>query len=159
MQAVPPFPHPEERLTLCAAPDPTHGHMRYTRGMAFLLTMHARLVITITVVFLALAIWGLVAFLRGRPVAQRYRAGLWIGWLLLLAEALIGVALLAAGRRAYRQELHLIYGAVAVLTLPAAALYLRRRSPRWTPLALAGVCLFLCGIALRALATGRAPGG
>lgn len=121
----------------------------------FLLGMHSRLLLTLLLVLGALTLWGGLGYLRGRGPSQGYRALLAIGQLLLLAEALLGLGLLAYGLQPARPATHLIYGLVATLTLPGAALYMRGRDPRGTLLVYSLACLFLCGIALRALATGR----
>lgn len=123
--------------------------------MAYLASMHARLVITITLFFAALALWSLIVAWRRAALSTPYRAALWIGQLLVLAEAAIGLPLLFVSGSAPILGMHLLYGAIAVVTLPAAALYLRGRPPRAAALTYALVSVFLCGIALRALETGR----
>jgi hypothetical protein len=126
--------------------------------MSFLLTMHARLLFTILLFFGALAIWGLVSFLRGQAISGGYRGALAIGELLLIAQFLIGVALLIGGRHALREGIHILYGVVMIITLPGTFAYTRGRDARYEQLIYSVVCLFLCGVALRALETGRVPG-
>jgi hypothetical protein len=126
--------------------------------MSFLLTIHARLLFTILLFFGALAIWGFVNFLRGQALSGGYRGALAIGELLLIAQFLIGVALLIVGRHAPREGIHILYGIVAIITLPGTFAYTRGRDARYEQLIYAVVCLFLCGVALRALETGRMPG-
>jgi hypothetical protein len=126
--------------------------------MTFLLTMHARLLFTILLFFGALAIWGLVSFMRGQAISGGYRGALAIGELLLVAQFLIGVALLIGGRHPPREGIHILYGVVTIITLPGTFAYTRGRDARYEQLIYAVVCLFLCGIALRALETGRVPG-
>jgi hypothetical protein len=120
--------------------------------------MHARLLFTILLFFGALAIWGFVNFLRGQALSGGYRGALAIGELLVIAQFLIGVALLIGGRHAYREGIHILYGVVTVITLPGTFAYTRGRDSRYEQLIYSVVCLFLCGIALRALETGRVPG-
>ena len=126
--------------------------------MSFLLVMHARLLFTILLFFGALAIWGFVGFLRDQALSGGYRGALVIGELLLIAQFLIGVALWIGGQHAYREGIHILYGVVAIITLPGTFAYTRGRDSRYEQLIYAVVCLFLCGIALRALETGRVPG-
>ena len=126
--------------------------------MTFLLLMHARLLLTILLFFGALAIWGLAGFMRGQAISGGYRGALAIGELLLIAQFLIGVALLIGGRHAPREGVHILYGVVAIMTLPGTFAYTRGRDARYEQLIYALVCLFLCGVALRALETGRVPG-
>ena len=126
--------------------------------MAALAVLHARLLVTILLFFGTLSIWGFFSYLRGQSISGSYKGALAIGELLMLAQALIGVALWIAGREAYRQAIHVLYGIVAVIMLPGTFAYVRGRDSRWEQLIYAVVCLFLCGIALRALETGRVPG-
>jgi hypothetical protein len=80
-----------------------------------------------------------------------------IGELLMLAQFVIGVLLLLTGAQPYRLSIHILYGIVAIIGLPGAFAYTRGRDDRWELLIYVTVCLFLCGIALRALTTGRVP--
>lgn len=117
--------------------------------------MHARLLFTILLVFAVLLAWALVLWVFGRNIGRGYVAGLAIGQLLVMAEFVIGVLLLFGDRQPTRQAMHIVYGVVALLTVPLAAAYLRERTTRSVPLIYAFVCLFVCAIALRGLATGR----
>ncbi|KPV50395.1 hypothetical protein SE17_27210 [Kouleothrix aurantiaca] len=124
--------------------------------MATLTILHMRLVVTILLFFGALTIWGFVNYLRGQGVGGSYKGALAIGELLMLAEFIIGVALFATGARPFRPSIHILYGIVAIIMLPGTFAYTRGRDDRWEQLIYVTVCLFLCGIALRALTTGRA---
>jgi phosphatidylglycerophosphate synthase len=126
--------------------------------MAALTVLHARLLITILLFFGALSIWGFFSYVRGQGVSGSYKGALAIGELLMLAEFILGVILLIGGELPYRLSIHILYGIVAIMTLPGAFAYTRGRDGRWEQLIYVTVCLFLCGIALRALTTGRSPG-
>lgn len=125
--------------------------------MAALDVLHARLLVTILLFFGALSIWGFFNYLRGQSISGGYKGALAIGELLLLAEFIIGVLLLLGGARPYRLSIHILYGIVAIVTLPGTFAYTRGRDDRWEQLIYVAVCLFLCGVALRALSTGRMP--
>jgi hypothetical protein len=125
--------------------------------MATLAVLHARLLVTILLFFGALSIWGFISYLRGRSISGSYKGALAIGELLMLAEFVIGVLLLFGGAQPARLSIHILYGIVAVIALPGAFAYTRGRDDRWELLIYVTVCLFLCGIALRALGTGRVP--
>jgi hypothetical protein len=126
--------------------------------MATLTLLHARLLITILLFFGALSIWGFVNYLRGRGLTGGYRGALAIGELLMLAEFLLGVILFVGGGRPYRPAIHILYGVVAIITLPGTFAYTRGRDGRVEQLIYTLACLFLCGIALRGVETGRLPG-
>jgi hypothetical protein len=124
--------------------------------MATLTLLHARLLTTILLFFGALAIWGFFSYARGQGISGAYKGALAIGELLMIAELLLGVILFIGGDRPARPGIHILYGIVAVITVPGAFAYTRGRDGRWEQLIYVTVCLFLCGIALRALTTGRA---
>ena len=125
--------------------------------MAALAALHARLLVTILLFFGALAIWGFFGYLRGHSISGSYKGALAIGELLMLAEFVLGVLLLLSGAQPYRLSIHILYGVVAIIGLPGAFAYTRGRDDRWELLIYVVVCLFLCGIALRSLTTGRVP--
>jgi len=125
--------------------------------MAALHVLHARLLVTILLFFGILSLWGLVNYLRGRSISGSYKGALAIGELLMLSEFIIGVLLLLGGAQPFRLSIHILYGVVAIIMLPGTFAYTRGRDDRWEQLIYVAVCLFLCGIALRALSTGRVP--
>lgn len=123
--------------------------------MNYLLSMHASLPTTTLLLLGVLVLWGLVNIARG-SIARLYGAAMAVAELLLLSEFIIGVVLLLlSGRQPAQLALHLVYGLVAVLTLPGAVIYAHERSPRTTQVIYLMACFFLGGILLRALATGR----
>lgn len=123
--------------------------------MTTITLLHARLVTTILLFFGALAIWGFANYIRGEGVTGGYRGALAIGELLMIAELLLGVILFVGGARPFRPSIHILYGIVAVITLPGTFAYTRGRDGRWEQLIYVTVCLFLCGIALRSITTGQ----
>ena len=126
--------------------------------MNYLLRMHAGLLLTLLIVFVVLIVWGLVSFLRKRELSRPYAGTLVIAELLLLSEAVIGILLTVNKAHAYRQADHIMYGIIAVLTLPMTMIYLRGRNTRWDQLIYVAACIFLSAIVLRVLETGRIPG-
>lgn len=123
--------------------------------MSALVFIHAGLLRTILLFFGALTAWGVVNFVRREPITGSYRGTLIIGELLMVAQFVIGVLMLLGGLQPARPAIHILYGFVAILALPGTAVFARGRDPRWINLIYALMCLFLCGIALRALETGR----
>ena len=124
--------------------------------MAALPILHARLVVTILLFFGALAIWGFVNYLRGEGITGSYKGALAIGEMLVIAEFILGIILFISGARPFRPSIHILYGIVAIITVPGTFAYTRGRDGRWEQLMYVTVCLFLCGIALREITTGRA---
>src|SRR5689334_9683104 len=111
--------------------------------MANLALLHARLLFTILLFFGALSIWGLFNALRGSGVSAGYRGALAIGELLMLAEFLLGVIAFLSGGQPYRPSIHILYGVVAIITLPGTFAYTRGRDGRTEQLIYALTCMFL----------------
>ena len=115
--------------------------------------LHDRLADSL-LLFLAIAgVWSLVAAVRGRGVGSATWGVLAIGELLALAEGGLGLALYLGGDRPAR-GLHIVYGIVAVLGLPAYYVLSRGRDDRRASWTYGLVCLFLAGISARAMTTG-----
>lgn len=103
--------------------------------------------------FLAVAgLWGLAIYLLRRGVSSSYWGILAIGELLILAQAIIGVALWIDGARPAR-AIHLLYGVVAAIALPGYYAYSKGQDDRRRALNYGLICLFLVGISLRAIGT------
>ena len=80
--------------------------------------LHDRLAVTV-MLFMALAgLWGLLLLRRRRGVEPATGASLAWARLLILAQGLLGVLLLIGGERPGR-GIHILYGAVTALALPA----------------------------------------
>lgn len=122
--------------------------------MDILRIIHTNLSTSVLLFMLALAIWGFWNYLRGAGVTGSYWGTLVIGEILLVAEALFGVILLVMGGVPLRGWLHVLYGIVAVISLPSAFAFTRGRSGRYEVLIYALIGLFLAGIATRAQSTG-----
>jgi hypothetical protein len=120
--------------------------------MSRLLLLHGRLQLTIAGLLALLLAWALFGALRGR-IGQGYLAGLWIAALLIGAQCLIGVVLLVENARPLSYALHMVYGVVAALGLPAAIAYNRGRHGRRAALIFAAACLLLLGVIVRAYQT------
>jgi hypothetical protein len=114
--------------------------------------IHGRVANAMLLFSVIAAIWGLVLFLRGRKIDGNYWGILATGELLFLAQALLGAILWLQGARPAR-AIHLLYGIVAVLTLPAVYAFNRGRDDRRAALAYGLILLFLAGISLRAMGT------
>jgi len=116
-------------------------------------TTHDLLANTV-MLFMALAgVRGLVLSARRRGVDGGYWGILVIGELLILAQGILGMVLLVGGEQPGR-GIHILYGTVAALTLPAAYGLTRARDDRRTALVYGLLCFFVAAIAWRAAATG-----
>ena len=120
--------------------------------MERLLLLHDRLPFTIIGLLALILLWGLVDLVRAR-VSQGLLALLWIGQLLICAQALLGFILLLANLRHPHLALHLIYGLLSLLLLPATRFYTKGRSGRGVVATLLACSFVLLIVVLRASAT------
>lgn len=116
--------------------------------------LHDRLSMTVMLFMIALGAWGLFAYLRGQAVSGSYAGSLVIGEILVVAQVGAGLLLLAVGSRP-PSPTHYLYGITAVLVLPFAWSYLRGRNQRQALLMYSLIALFIFGLAVRGMLTGR----
>jgi hypothetical protein len=107
-----------------------------------------------TIFIAVLGFWALYLRLRSRPLDGSWFGAAIVGELLLVAQALLGVYLywgMGVGAALPRPFMHILYGIVSILTLPAAQSYFGQlEDEKVKALAMAAVCFFLWGIVLRA---------
>jgi heme A synthase len=105
-------------------------------------------------------IWGAIAWLKKRDPSGRFWTWLAVAQVLAGVQALIGIILLALGKRP-DTALHYVYGFGPIVVLVIAHQVARDRSsptdgeaplPPWVPFAVAS--FFCFGLTLRALMTG-----
>lgn len=113
--------------------------------------LHAGLARALVLYLLALGVWGLLAWRRGRGLTPSYRGALVIGWVTALAQGAAGLPLLISGGP--RDPVHALYGAAIAVALPAGLLYARDRVPARQSMVLGLVALFSTGLAIRGLTT------
>jgi hypothetical protein len=81
-----------------------------------------------------------------------YRGMLAIGYVLGDAIGLLGLTMLLAGAQP-RDPVHILYGILAAISLPAAAIYMQGRPNEGKPVIYAIVSLFLVGVMIRGIIT------
>lgn len=115
--------------------------------------IHAGLANTAVLFVAAIGIWALILRFTAQPLGASWFGAAVVGELLLLAQGLIGglLYLQGNGTALARPFIHILYGLVAVITLPAAYSYFGHlEDEKIKTLAMAAVCLFLWGVLLRA---------
>lgn len=115
--------------------------------------IHHRLSSSATLFMAALALWALFLRFRSKPLDSNWFGAAVIGELLLLGQFVIGIYLYLQGTGAAlpRPFLHILYGIVSIITLPAAYGYFNSlEDEKVKALAMAAACFFLWGIILRA---------
>jgi hypothetical protein len=118
-----------------------------------LTVIHDRLADTSALFVAALGIWALFLRFRSRPLDSSWSGAAIIAEVLLIAQVAIGTYLYFQGLDAVlpRPFMHILYGVVAILTIPASYSYFGNiEDENVQTLAMACVCLFLWGIVQRA---------
>lgn len=120
-----------------------------------LVMIHNRLWVTILLFSFVMALWGFLGFFRKQKVDSSYFGAVAIAEILYLIQVGIGVFLLVTGSGALeRPQVHIIYGVVVVLVLPAVFIYTRAGDSPRTLIIYAVAFLFLIAIAFRSMLTG-----
>ncbi len=105
---------------------------------------------------LVLGLWGVFAYVRGQAMSGSYAGALVIGEILVTVQVVAGLALLTYGARP-PSPTHYLYGITGILVLPFAWSYMKDRDQRQALLIYALIALFIFGLAVRGMMTGR-PG-
>ena len=123
--------------------------------------VHQRLSVTATWFVLLIGIWALVLWLTKRNLGPAWFGAAIIAELLLVLQGLLGLWLFlgtSSGEVLTRPFLHILYGLVAVISIPAAWGYFGNLpEERVKSLAMALVFLFLWGIINRSGETALLP--
>lgn len=119
---------------------------------SFTTTLHQGFFRVVLIYAIAMSLWGLFLWVRGSNPTGSYLGALVIAEVVAVVQGLIGLVLLVQGHRPH-DNLHFLYGIVAVVALPAAYSFSDRGTTRRDSLVFALGTLFLVGIALRAATT------
>ena len=122
--------------------------------MATLAFIHDRLSITMLLFMLTVGLWALWSYLRGEGVTGSLWGALVVSEIPIVVEGLLGATLYFGGYRPVRSAIHILYGIVLMMSLPAAFSFTRGRGTRAETLIYAIIALFLAGVSIRARLTG-----
>ena len=126
-----------------------------------LLQIHDSLANTAVLFIAALGIWALIWRFRGIPLDSTWFGAAMIGEILIVVEGALGGLLYLQGQSSAlpRPFMHILYGVVALICLPAAQSYFGNlEDENVKTLAMAATCAFLWGILLRAAYVADFPG-
>ena len=115
--------------------------------------LHNNLANTLWLFMLACGLWGVFSALRG-GFSPSLAGALVIGEGLVLVQGLLGGLTYLMGARP-AQSLHFLYGVAAAVTLPGIYTYARTRSAKQQALLFGLGALFVFGLAIRGITTGR----
>ena len=116
--------------------------------------IHDRLANTVLLYFLAMMLWSIWRFFRKQGEDPNYRGALLISEILVLFQAGLGVLLWFTSRRPDGGSMHLLYGVMAALGLPAVYAYIKNRTNRYQMLVYAVTYLLLVALIIRSQMTG-----
>ena len=117
--------------------------------------LHLRIAFSLVLYYAAVGFWGLFLAVRKSPITPGYRGALIIGVALGVGQALLGVFLLISQPGRPADNLHYLYGASVILTLPLVMSYIVDKKVS-RPLVFGLASLFMAGLAIRAITTGGA---
>ncbi len=116
--------------------------------------IHSRLANTTLLYFAILAIWGFWQYIRKQPLTSSYRGALVIAEILVLVQGLLGIILYIIGLAASRGGMHILYGIVGALGIPAVYIFTKGKNDRNVLLVYAAVTILCAILFLRSAATG-----
>lgn len=119
-----------------------------------LVFIHNRLSITILLYVIILCIWGFLRYVRKNNVGGSYSGALVIAELLILGQGAFGIFLYLIGLQPERGGMHILYGIVGALGIPAVYVFTKGRNDRKTLLVYAATLFFVAVIVIRSMATG-----
>ena len=119
-----------------------------------LATIHGRLANTVLLYVIILCLWGFWRVLRKENLNGSYLGSLVIAEILTLAQGALGAYLWIVSLRPERGGMHVLYGIVGALGIPAVYAFTKGGNSRREMLIYAALMLFNSGIFLRSIATG-----
>lgn len=119
-----------------------------------LIQIHGSLGNAAMLYMLILGLWALGSALRNQGLSGSFWGALAIGAGLMLVQGLLGVVLWVMVGSPSR-PIHILYGVLCAIGIPAAYAYLRTPGGRREALLYGLAALFIFGLAVRAISTAR----
>ena len=120
--------------------------------------IHANLSTTLTLYTAVMVGWSFLLYVRRQELDSSYFGALLINELVFVVQAVLGVILSFQGASEGIRWVHILYGVLAVITIPAIYSYTRGENNSRIALFYGIVLLFLVGVILRAGATAVVAG-
>jgi heme A synthase len=114
--------------------------------------LHQLIARSLVLYLFIVGIWAVVSGVRKQAFTPALRGALFIGVGLCVVQAAVGMALVITGFRPL-DNLHYLYGASIIVTLPLVASYIVDKKVS-RPLVYGVASLFMAGLAIRAITTG-----
>lgn len=119
-----------------------------------LIFIHNRLSTSILLYVIILFCWGFWRYIRKNGVNSSYWGALIIAEILILGQGALGITLYLIGLQPERGGMHVLYGIVGSLGIPAVLLISKGRNDRQTMLVYTTVLLLIAVIFIRSIVTG-----
>jgi len=119
-----------------------------------LVMIHGRLANTVLLYVIILCLWGFWRAIRKENLSSSYWGSLVIAEILILVQGSLGFYLFVTGLQPARGGMHILYGIVGALGIPAVYVFTKGNNDRKTMLVYAAIMLFNAGIFLRSISTG-----
>ena len=116
--------------------------------------IHERLAISVSLFFFVMLVWVLWRYFRKETLRDSYRGASMISGFLVLVQDILGGYLWLNGFRPDASEMHILYGGLGVLGLPAVYSLTRGGKNRESMMVIGIGYLLLVILVLRAIATG-----
>lgn len=116
--------------------------------------LHAALANTVILFMIACGAWGFFSAFRD-GMNGSLAGALVIGEGLILVQGLLGVVSLVLGYRPVQGGLHFLYGVTMAISLPGIYTFTRDRSAHTQSIWFGAGALFIAGLAIRGITTGR----
>lgn len=122
--------------------------------MTAILAIHRALSNTLWMFYLALALWGILRAIRGRPVDGSYFGAIVVIQIVVVLQGLLGgIIYLGSDLRPDRELVHYLYAAFSVVFLPGLFAYMKGDDSNRAMWVYALASLFQFGVVLRIIGT------
>ena len=115
--------------------------------------LHARLANTALFFCIAVMVWSFYLYFRRKELDSSYFGAVVICELLFVVQAVLGVILYVQGLGGLIRWVHILYGILALISIPAVYAFTRGRNTYYEALLYALTMAFLVGVIIRANTT------
>ena len=120
-----------------------------------MITIHRQFVTTLLIYTGALVLWSFYLYFRKRDINSSFLGALAIDAVLFAVQFIFGLVLVLQVGIGSIRWVHILYGSVGLITIPALYLYTKGRTTYHEALAYGITLLFLIGVVFRAAGSAR----
>lgn len=116
--------------------------------------IHSRLATTVILYLIVLTIWALWSVFRKEVMSPNFRGALFIAGFTILVQGFLGGLLWLQDFRPDQSSMHILYGSLGVLGIPAIYIFTQDRWKRFEMLVIGTGLLCLIALIFRSVSTG-----